>query len=359
VDPQVLAVSLHERRRARRMEDPAYQAAYEQSAREISQTDAVIRALDALRTDLGVSKAELARRVNRNASSVRRLFTANQVRPELPLIVALADALGAELRLVPRTSQARRAVGEHRRQRRVAIKAEGEAPTVGCMAPRNADPSWVIVYYLTPEGAAPALEFLDTCPSTIDAQFTGVLDAVAAAPPPQFSGEGKWEAMHGVMGGWYEIRLTGPGREQFRLFCLLENGPADRGYHRHAQAMADNILRSRLQTGAGPRHRTPAKLPRAGWLRCGTSSMPRTGRRGCSLSGSLKVSGHARQATAPRSVVSDWHRETRTGNRVGRASLAESQRWPERMADELVDRGIRIRLVRPRRIVSAQPRHRC
>jgi hypothetical protein len=30
--------------------------------------------------------------------------------------------------------------------------------------------------------------------------------------------------MHGTMGGWYEIRLTGPGREQLRLFCLLENG---------------------------------------------------------------------------------------------------------------------------------------
>ena len=26
------------------------------------------------------------------------------------------------------------------------------------------------------------------------------------------------------MGGWYEVRATGPGREQFRLFCLLENG---------------------------------------------------------------------------------------------------------------------------------------
>lgn len=30
--------------------------------------------------------------------------------------------------------------------------------------------------------------------------------------------------MHGDMTGWHEIRLTGPGREQFRLFCLLENG---------------------------------------------------------------------------------------------------------------------------------------
>jgi ribosome-binding protein aMBF1 (putative translation factor) len=123
VDSQVLDVGLHERRWARRMKDPEYRAAYEQSAREITQTDAVIRALDALRIDLGVSKAELARRVNRNASSVRRLFTASQVRPELPLIAALADALGAELRVVPRTPQARHAVAEHRRQRRVAINA--------------------------------------------------------------------------------------------------------------------------------------------------------------------------------------------------------------------------------------------
>ena len=54
----------------------------------------------------------------------------------------------------------------------------------------------------------PALEFLDGCPGTIDAQFTAVLDAVAAAPPPRFSGGGKWEAMHGPMGGWLQV----PGR---------------------------------------------------------------------------------------------------------------------------------------------------
>jgi hypothetical protein len=47
----------------------------------------------------------LTRRVNRNASSVRRLFTTGEVRSELPLIVALADALGAELRVVLRTAE--------------------------------------------------------------------------------------------------------------------------------------------------------------------------------------------------------------------------------------------------------------
>jgi ribosome-binding protein aMBF1 (putative translation factor) len=120
VTSQMLDVGLHERRRERRMQDPEYRAAYERAAREVAQTDAVIRQLDALRVDLGISKAELARRVNRNASSVRRLFTAGQVRPELPLIVALADALGAELRVVPRAAEAQQAVHEPGRHRRVA-----------------------------------------------------------------------------------------------------------------------------------------------------------------------------------------------------------------------------------------------
>jgi hypothetical protein len=88
--------------------------------------------------------------------------------------------------------------------------------------------AWQIEYYEQPDGSAPAVELLDECPTKIDAQFNAVLDAVAAAPPPQFSGGGKWEAMHGSMGGYYEIRLTGPGREQFRLFCLLANAePAE------------------------------------------------------------------------------------------------------------------------------------
>jgi ribosome-binding protein aMBF1 (putative translation factor) len=101
---QMLDAGAHERRHGRRMQDPEYRLAYERAAREIAQTDAVIRELDALRVDLGMSKAELARRINRNASSVRRLFTANQVRPELPLIAAIADALGADVRVVRRTA---------------------------------------------------------------------------------------------------------------------------------------------------------------------------------------------------------------------------------------------------------------
>ncbi len=49
-----------------------------------------------------------------------------------------------------------------------------------------------------------------------------VVNAVADAPPPQFSGGGKWEAMHDEMAGYYEIRVDGPKRHHYRLFCLLE-----------------------------------------------------------------------------------------------------------------------------------------
>lgn len=88
----------------------------------------------------------------------------------------------------------------------------------------DVQPAWSVIYYLTLEKTALAVEFLRGCPVGIRAQFVNTLNAVAAAPPPRFSGGGMWEAMHGAMSGWYEIRLTGPGREQFRLFCLLENG---------------------------------------------------------------------------------------------------------------------------------------
>lgn len=88
-------------------------------------------------------------------------------------------------------------------------------------------PPWDVIYCQASDGGVPALEFLDGCPGKLEGEFTAVLDAVAAAPPPQFSGGGKWEAMHGEMTGYHEIRLTGPGREQFRLFCLLENASDD------------------------------------------------------------------------------------------------------------------------------------
>jgi hypothetical protein len=87
--------------------------------------------------------------------------------------------------------------------------------------------AWDVIYSAAADGSAPAIDFLDECSPKVAANLLAVLEAVAEAPPPQYSGGGKWEAMHGSMGGYYEVRATGPGREQFRLFCVLENAHED------------------------------------------------------------------------------------------------------------------------------------
>lgn len=67
---------------------------------------------------------------------------------------------------------------------------------------------------------APAMDYLTALPPKVAAEFNAILDAVAKAPPPAFSGGGKWEAMHGDMAGIYEVRVTGGGANH-RVFCLL------------------------------------------------------------------------------------------------------------------------------------------
>lgn len=56
-----------------------------------------------------------------------------------------------------------------------------------------------------------------------------VLEAVAEAPPPAFSGGGKWEVMHDDMTGFYEVRVRGADRRNHRFFCILERDADDLG----------------------------------------------------------------------------------------------------------------------------------
>ncbi len=93
---ETLDTGHYERRRARELRDPAFEAEYRRMRAEIAQVDAIMRQLDSLRESSGVSKAELARLIGRNPSTVRRLFTA-EVNPELKTIAAIASALGARL----------------------------------------------------------------------------------------------------------------------------------------------------------------------------------------------------------------------------------------------------------------------
>jgi hypothetical protein len=107
--------------------------------------------------------------------------------------------------------------------------------------------AWGIVYFKAKDGRVLVEDFLDGCPAKIEARFYAVLEAVRDAPPPQFSGGGYWEAMHGDMGGFHEIRLTGPGRRQYRLFCILDNADPDglrkRGFDRPQIAVVAGMVK--------------------------------------------------------------------------------------------------------------------
>lgn len=79
-----------------------------------------------------------------------------------------------------------------------------------------------------PDRSVPTITFLETLPPKVAAEIHAVLDAVAEAPPPAFSGGGKWEAMHGDMAGFFEVRVQGGGKNH-RLLCVLERDATDLG----------------------------------------------------------------------------------------------------------------------------------
>lgn len=79
-----------------------------------------------------------------------------------------------------------------------------------------------------PSEGVPAIDFLDSLPTKVAAEIQAVLEAVAEAPPPAFSGGGKWEVMHDEMAGFYEVRVQGGGKNH-RLLCVLERDASDLG----------------------------------------------------------------------------------------------------------------------------------
>ncbi len=64
-------------------------------------------------------------------------------------------------------------------------------------------------------------EFFKTLPVKVQAKLTSILAAVAVAPPGRFAGGGYWEAMHGQMRGFYEIRADFQ-KMHYRMICLLD-----------------------------------------------------------------------------------------------------------------------------------------
>jgi ribosome-binding protein aMBF1 (putative translation factor) len=89
------------------MRDDEFREGYAKIRNEIAAVDGLVRALDAARVDVGVSKADLARQIAAEPAAIRRLFTAERANPTLATFAKLAEALGYELRLAPKVSTRR------------------------------------------------------------------------------------------------------------------------------------------------------------------------------------------------------------------------------------------------------------
>ncbi len=92
------------------------------------------------------------------------------------------------------------------------------------------DEPWQIAYFIRhPDDdraqAAPGHDFVESCPTTVRLTMRRVLEAVAAGPPPRFSGGAMWQAMHGGLRGYHEVRVR-HRRLLYRLFCRLDRDPA-------------------------------------------------------------------------------------------------------------------------------------
>ena len=90
-----------ERMRAEIDADPVRRERAAAFRRQIDMVNELMWAIDDKRIELGMSKAELARRVDRDASSIRRLFTTGG-NPEITLVAALAEAVDMRVVLQPR-----------------------------------------------------------------------------------------------------------------------------------------------------------------------------------------------------------------------------------------------------------------
>lgn len=87
--------------RARYTKTPEEIEEYERTVRAVVTVRRLLMAIDEERRRLGLSKAELARRVGADPSVVRRLFSSAGSNPTLKTVVEMLSALGIAVQLTP------------------------------------------------------------------------------------------------------------------------------------------------------------------------------------------------------------------------------------------------------------------
>jgi transcriptional regulator with XRE-family HTH domain len=90
-----------ERYIAERLEEPGVADAYKVARHRIDDVDRLVHTIEDRRTELGLSKAELARRIGVRPEAIRRLLSGNHANPTLSTVVSLASALDLAIVAVP------------------------------------------------------------------------------------------------------------------------------------------------------------------------------------------------------------------------------------------------------------------
>jgi len=93
-----------------RLQDPEYLREYVTQSLRISTIDRLVNGLAAALEAQDVTKAEIARRLNTEAATIRRLFTQTGHNPTLGTLAEVAGALGFRVELVAMSDEEREQV---------------------------------------------------------------------------------------------------------------------------------------------------------------------------------------------------------------------------------------------------------
>jgi DNA-binding XRE family transcriptional regulator len=89
------------------LQNPEFRHHYILESERIASIDRIVNQLDEIRAELGLSKADLARSVERRPEAIRRLLTSHSANPQLSLVAEMAAALGYRVELVPMSEEER------------------------------------------------------------------------------------------------------------------------------------------------------------------------------------------------------------------------------------------------------------
>ena len=92
------------------LKDPQFLREYVAQSVRVATIDRIVNELDSAREAAGLSKAELARAINTEPATVRRLFSAGHVNPTLGTLAEVAAALGMRVVLEPLAEEDRREI---------------------------------------------------------------------------------------------------------------------------------------------------------------------------------------------------------------------------------------------------------